>query len=78
MVNVLQRYKNQPKVPKLSADSSLFTLHRRQPILHSSLSEGPVAHTTGRCNRRDERRFSHWDRYLGMMTAMTQVPVPRL
>ena len=20
--------------------------------------------------------FSHWDRYLGMMTAMTQVPVP--
>jgi hypothetical protein len=37
MVNVLQRYKNQPKVPKLSADSSLFTLHRRQPILHSSL-----------------------------------------
>ena len=21
-------------------------------------------------------RISHWDRYLGMMTAMTQVPVP--
>ena len=25
-----------------------------------------------------QARISHWDRYLGMMTAMTQVPVPRL
>ena len=24
----------------------------------------------------DLKTFSHWDRYLGMMTAMTQVPVP--
>ena len=23
-------------------------------------------------------QFSHWDRYLGMMTAMTQVPVPSM
>ena len=40
----------------LSPVIRLFTLHRRQPILHSSLSEGPIPHTTRGCNRRDERR----------------------